>query len=94
MGREVRAEPSTRPVGQGSSRAVPGFDWMNPRSHPKTEKEEGRWVLATKTTQKYVMEVEMFKRTRQPLDREMIISGPKLIAIYTQNIASIQERCS
>lgn len=34
-GRGVRAEPSTRPVGQGSSTAAPGFDWMNPRSHPR-----------------------------------------------------------
>lgn len=51
MGRGVRAKPSTRPVGQGSSRAAPGFDWMNPRSHPKTGKEEGPCFSATKTTQ-------------------------------------------
>ena len=62
MGRGVQAKPLTRPVGQGSSRAAPGSDWLNPRSHPTTRKEEVRYVLATKTTQTYVMEVEMFKK--------------------------------
>lgn len=37
MGRGVRAEPLTRPVGQGSSRAAPGFDWTNPHSRPKNQ---------------------------------------------------------
>lgn len=35
---------------------------MNPRSRPKTGKKEGRCVSATKTTQKYVTEVEIFKK--------------------------------
>lgn len=62
MGRGVRAKPLTRPVGQGSSKAALNSDWLNPRRRPKTEKEEERYVSATKTTQKYIMEVEMFKK--------------------------------
>lgn len=40
-GREVRAEPLTRLVGQGSSRAAPGFDWLNPHSRPKNRQRGG-----------------------------------------------------
>lgn len=63
MGRGVPGEPSTRPVGQGSSRAAPSSDWMNPRSHPKTEGERRAGVVCQqlKTTLKCVKEVEMFR---------------------------------
>lgn len=40
MGRAARAEPLTHPVGQGSSGAEPGSDWMNPHSRPKEEKKK------------------------------------------------------
>lgn len=39
--RAVRAEPLIHPVGQGSSRATPDSDWMNPRSRPTTAEGEG-----------------------------------------------------
>lgn len=38
----VRAEPSTRPAGRGSSGAPPGFDWSSPRSRPKNRNRGGQ----------------------------------------------------
>lgn len=74
MGRGVPGEPSTRPVGQGSSRAAPSSDWMNPRSHPKTEGDRRAGVVCQqlKTTLKCVREVGMFSLLSLLLDSGIV----------------------
>lgn len=88
MGRGVRAEPLTRPVGQGSSKAAPGFDWMNPRSRPKNSKKKKKKKKAGQIHLISTNNMEEVVFGRKISDDSLIVIEPPTQAGAFRNIFS------